>query len=35
MSIEYQFQNKNPMVKKAHLNTLLGMMIMMRLDHYI
>ena len=26
---------ENLMVKKAHLNTLLGMMIMMTLDHYV
>ena len=35
MSIKYQFLKKNHMVQKVHLNTLLDIMIMMILDHYV
>ena len=35
MLIKYEFLKKNPMVKKTHLNTLLGIIIMMTLGHYV
>ena len=35
MLIKYSSQKKNHMVKKAHLNTSLGIMMMMSLDHYV
>ena len=31
----YWFQKKNHMAQRMHLNTLLGIMIMMLLDHYV
>ena len=33
--MKYQSLKKNHMANKIHLNTLLGIMIMMLLDHYI
>ena len=35
MLIKYKFLKKNHMVKKAHLNTLLDIVIMITLDHYV
>ena len=35
MLIKYFFLKKKDMVKKKILNTLLGMMVMMTLDHYV
>ena len=35
ISIKYQFQEKDLMVKKTHLNILLDIMIMMALDHSV
>ena len=35
MAIKYQYLKKNDMVQKSPLNTLLGMIIMMSLDHYV
>ena len=35
ISMKYQFPKKNFMVKKARLNTLLDINIMMSLDHYV
>ena len=35
MLIKYQSLKKNNMVNIIHLNTLLGIMIMVLLDHYI
>ena len=34
-SINYQSLKKNHIVNKAHLNTLLDIMTMMTLDHYV
>ena len=30
-----RYQSKNHMLKKAHLNTSLGILMMMSLDHYV
>ena len=35
MLIKYQFLEKNHMAQRIHLNTLLNVMIMMILDHYV
>ena len=35
MLIKYQFLKKNNMVNIINLNTLLDMMLMMLLDHYV
>ena len=35
MLIKYKFQKKNNMLNIIHLNTLLGIMIIMSLDHYV
>ena len=35
MLIKYLFLKKNLMVKKVHSNTLLDIMMMMSLDHYV
>ena len=35
MLIKYQFLKKNLMVKKAHLDTLLDMIMTTTLDHYV
>ena len=35
MLIKYQFLKKNHTVQRKHLNTLLDIMIMMSLDHYV
>ena len=35
MLIKYQFPKNNLMVEKAYLNTLLDIVIMMTLDHYV
>ena len=35
MLMKYFFLKKNHVVKKAHLNTLLDIMTVMTLDHYV
>ena len=35
MLIKYKILKTNHMVKKTHLNTLLGIVLLMTLDHYV